>query len=90
MASDDRARSLHDTGRNGEAFKKTYPGIRIILDQGSNSDMVKSVEDHRNELAVIRHKPSNSRPKIKVIWTDEVVLIRDSYSLSAKISTRFQ
>ena len=58
-----------------EAFKKTYPGIRIIIDQGSNADMVKSVQDHRNELAVIRYRPTNSRLKTKVIWTDEVVLI---------------
>ena len=56
-------------------FKKTYPGIRIILDQGSNAEMVKSIEDHRNELAVIRYRPSNSRLKIKVIWKDEVVLV---------------
>lgn len=58
-----------------ESFKETYPGIRIILDQGSNADMVKSIEDHRNELAVIRHRPGNSRLKIKVIWNDEVVLV---------------
>jgi len=58
-----------------EAFRKTYPGIRIILDQGSNADMVKSIENHRNELAIIRYRPSNSRLKIKVIWKDEVVLI---------------
>jgi DNA-binding transcriptional LysR family regulator len=59
-----------------EDFKKTYPGIRIILDQGSNLDMVKSVEGNRNELAVIRYRPMKSRLKIKVVWTDEVVLIR--------------
>ena len=64
-----------------ETFKETYPGIRIILDQGLNADMVKSVEDHRNELAVIRYKPSNSRLKIKVIWKDEVVLIRSPKSV---------
>jgi DNA-binding transcriptional LysR family regulator len=57
------------------AFKKTYPGIRVILDQGSNAEMVKSIGDHRNELAVIRYRPSNSRLKIKVIWKEEVVLI---------------
>lgn len=69
-----------------EVFKKTCPGIRIILDQGLNSDMVKSVEDHRNELAVIRHRPSNSRLKIKVIWTDEVVLIRAPKSVHLSAS----
>lgn len=64
-----------------ESFKKTYSGIRIILDQGSNADMLKSIEDHRNELAVIRYRPSNSRLKIKVIWKDEVVLIASPKSV---------
>lgn len=58
-----------------QTFKKTYPGIRIILDQGSNADMVKSIGDHRNELAVIRHRPSSSRLKVKIIWQEEIVLI---------------
>jgi DNA-binding transcriptional LysR family regulator len=62
-------------------FKKTYPGIRIILDQGSNAEMVKSIEDRRNELAVVRYRPSNSRLKIKVIWKDEVVLIASPKSV---------
>jgi len=62
-------------------FKKTYPGIRVILDQGSNAEMVKSIEDHRNELAVIRYRPSNSRLKIKVIWKDEVVLVASPKSV---------
>ena len=56
-------------------FKKTYPGIRVILDQGSNAEMVRSIGDHQNELAVIRYRPNNSRLKIKVIWKEEVVLI---------------
>jgi DNA-binding transcriptional LysR family regulator len=56
-------------------FKKNYPGIRVILDQGSNAEMVRSIGDHRNELAVIRYRPNNSRLKIKVIWKEEVVLI---------------
>ena len=63
-----------------DVFKETYPGIRIMLDLGSNADMIKSIEDHRNELAVIRHRPSNSRLKIKVIWRDEVILIASSKS----------
>jgi DNA-binding transcriptional LysR family regulator len=57
------------------AFKKTYPGIRIILDQGSNAEMVKSIGDYRNELSVIRYRPNNSRLKTKVFWTEEVLLV---------------
>jgi DNA-binding transcriptional LysR family regulator len=63
------------------AFKKTYPGIRIILDQGTNTEMVKSIRDHRNELAVIRYRPNNSRLKTRVIWKEEVVLIASPKSV---------
>jgi DNA-binding transcriptional LysR family regulator len=63
------------------AFKKTYPGIRIIIDQASNAEMVKSIEDHRNELAVIRYKPNNSRLKVKVIWKEEIVLVASPKSV---------
>ncbi len=64
-----------------DTFKKTYPGIRVIIDQGLNADMVRSVENHRNDLAVIRYRPSTSRLKIKVIWTDEVILVRSPGSV---------
>jgi DNA-binding transcriptional LysR family regulator len=63
------------------AFKKTYPGIRIIIDQASNAEMVKSIEDHRNELAVIRYKPNNSRLKVKIVWKYEVVLVASTKSV---------
>ncbi len=69
-----------------ETFRTTYPGIRIILDQGVNADMVKSVEEHRNELAVVRHRPSTSRLKVKVIWKDEVVLVRSPKSVHVSAS----
>ena len=36
-----------------EAFRKSHPGVKIILDQGTNAEMVKSIVDHRNELAGI-------------------------------------
>ncbi len=63
------------------AFQKTYPGIRVILDKGSNAEMVKSIGDHRNELAVVRYRPSNSRLKIKVIGKDEVILVASPKSV---------
>lgn len=56
-------------------FKKHYPGIRIILDEGSNAEMVESIEKHRNELAFLRHRPNHSRLKIKILRTEEVVLV---------------
>jgi len=62
-------------------FKEIYPGIRVILDQGSNADMLKSIINFRNELAVIRFNPGNKKLKTKVIWRDEVVLIASPNSV---------
>jgi DNA-binding transcriptional LysR family regulator len=56
-------------------FKESHPDIRIIIDQGRNAEMVKSIEDYRNELAIIQYRPNNSRLKVKVIRAEEVVLI---------------
>lgn len=58
-----------------EVFKETNPGVRIIFDQGSNAEMVKSIVDHQNELAFIRYSPNNSRLKTKVLWQEDVVLV---------------
>jgi DNA-binding transcriptional LysR family regulator len=64
-----------------ETFKKTFPGVRIILDQGSNAEMVKSIVDHRNELAVVRYSPNNSKLKTKVLWQHDIVLIASPNSV---------
>jgi DNA-binding transcriptional LysR family regulator len=58
-----------------QVFKETYPGVQVILDQGSNAEMVKSIGDHRNELAVIRYRPNSGRLKTRVMWQEDVVLI---------------
>jgi DNA-binding transcriptional LysR family regulator len=63
-----------------EVFKKSYPVVKILLDQGSNAEMVKSIVDHRNELAVVRYSPNNSRLKTKVMWQEEIVLIASPQS----------
>ena len=56
-------------------FKEMYPGIRIILDQGPNAEMVKSIIGHRNELAFVRHRPEERRLKIKVLGSEQVLLV---------------
>lgn len=63
------------------SFKKAHPGITVILDQGPNTEMVKSTEDHRNELAVIQYRPGNSQLKVKVVWKEEVVLVASANSV---------
>lgn len=63
-----------------EEYKRVYPGVRVTIDQGSNAEMVKSITDHRNDLAFIRYSPNNSRLKTKVLWREEIVLIASSQS----------
>lgn len=58
-----------------EMFTEAHPEVKIIFDQGSNAEMVKSIAEHRNELAVVRYSPNASRLKTKVLWQEEVVLI---------------
>lgn len=58
-----------------EAFKKTYPGVKIILDQGANSDMLQSIMERRNELAIIRHSVEDKRLKIRLIGIEKIVLV---------------
>jgi DNA-binding transcriptional LysR family regulator len=55
------------------AFKDAYPGLRVILDQGSNAEMVRSILDHKNELSLVRNV-YDRRLKIKAIGRTEVVL----------------
>ena len=56
-------------------FKKTYPGIRILLDQGTSAEMVKSILDHKNELAVVRCRADEKRLKVKVLRREEILLV---------------
>ena len=56
-------------------FKKTYPGIRIVLDQGDNSEMIKSILNHKNELAVIRQRGDEKKLKVKSFGNEDLVLV---------------
>jgi DNA-binding transcriptional LysR family regulator len=56
-------------------FKKTYPGLRIVLNQGDSSEMLKSILSHKNELAVIRRRGDDTRLKVKSFGSENLVLI---------------
>jgi DNA-binding transcriptional LysR family regulator len=57
-----------------EEFKKTHPGIRLVLNQGSNAEMIKSIMEHKNELVFVRADRS-AKFRIKVLRRDEYVLV---------------
>ena len=61
-------------------FNETYPGIRISVDQGLTAEMITNLLSHKNELALLRHRPEEKRVKIKVIGSEEVVLVAAAQS----------
>ena len=61
-------------------FKETYPGIRISVDQGLTAEMITNLLSHKNELALLRHRPEEKRVKVKVIGSEEVVLVAAAQS----------
>lgn len=72
-----------------ETFREAHPEVKIIFDQGSNAAMIKSITDHRNELALIRYSPNTNRLKTKALWQEEIVLIaapKSTHWPGAKIS----
>jgi len=56
------------------AFEDSYPGIRVILDTGSTSQMVNSILDHTNELSLVGCIIDDSRIKVRVLGKEDLVL----------------
>jgi DNA-binding transcriptional LysR family regulator len=56
-------------------FEKTCPGVRIVLNNGKDTMMAKSVEDGRNDLAVVRFAPPDCRLNMKAIGEERLVLV---------------
>jgi DNA-binding transcriptional LysR family regulator len=57
------------------AFQSHYPGIKVIVDRGTTSEMVKSVLDHKNELVVARYRPDDKRLKMRLMGRKEISFI---------------
>jgi DNA-binding transcriptional LysR family regulator len=57
------------------AFQSHYPGIKVIIDRGTTSEMIKSVLDHKNELVVARYRSDDKRLKMRFMGRKEITLI---------------
>lgn len=64
-------------------FKEMYPGIKIMLDQGTNTELIESILNEKNELAFVRFGSPDRRLKIKAYGSEKVILIaaKDSKNL---------
>ena len=63
-----------------KVFKQTYPDIKVVIDRGTNADMVRSLLDHQNELLIVRHKPNEKRFKMRYMGREEILLIAHNES----------
>jgi len=57
------------------SFQKSFPRIKVILDEGNSEDMAKSVLDLKNELAFIARIPLDRRISSIPFSTVEFVLV---------------
>lgn len=56
-------------------FREAYPHIKIHLDEGSSQDMIRSLLDFRNELAIIAKGKENRKVSFIPFSQEELVLI---------------
>ena len=48
-------------------FQEAYPGIRILLDQGTSSELAMKILNHEVDLAFVRYRPEEKRFKTKIM-----------------------
>lgn len=66
-------------------FEKLCPGVRVLLTGGRETTLTRSVEDGRNDLALIRYRPRDCRLKTRVIGREELMLVASpSSTMSSK------
>jgi DNA-binding transcriptional LysR family regulator len=56
-------------------FRQTYPKVKIHLDEGSSSEMVQSLIDFKNEMAIIAKGDENRKVAFIPFSQEELVLI---------------
>ena len=56
-------------------FRKLFPKIQIQIDEGSSEEMVKSLLENRNDLAIVGRLPYHEQLKAVPFIQDELVLL---------------
>ena len=56
-------------------FQDAYPGIRILLDQGTSSELARKILNQEVDLAFVRYRPEEKRFKVKIMGREEVILL---------------
>lgn len=73
-----------------EMFKNDYPGIKVVLNTGSSQELIKSVIDRKNEIAIIGFVPDQTQME-KIAHIDSpdsaplALVCSSSYPINDKI-----
>ncbi len=57
------------------SYKRAYPDVRIVLDQGTSSEVVKSIQEQKHDLGIIWCGADHKGLKLKPVMWEEVVLV---------------
>jgi DNA-binding transcriptional LysR family regulator len=70
-------------------FKKIYPNVKIVMDQGTSSEIVESIQNQKVDLGVIYCGHKHKRMKVKPLVKEEILLVaavNSSHFLEKEIS----
>lgn len=72
-------------------FKKFYPNVKIVMDQGTSSEIVESLQNQKVDLGVIYCGHKHKRMKVKPLVKEEVLLVaatNNSHFLEKEITIK--
>ena len=63
-----------------KAFKAIYPGIKLVVDRGTSSDMLESLLNNKNELVISQFNPNEKRVKMHYMGEKDIVMVAAKHS----------
>jgi len=70
-------------------FRKKHTNIKILLDEGHDNELINNILSQKNELVLIRNKSDATRLEMKILGTENIILLAapsSRYIQSEKIS----
>ncbi len=58
-----------------KAFKAIYPGIKLVVDRGTSSEMAESLLNNKNELVISQYNPDDKRMKMRYMGQKDIIMV---------------
>ena len=58
-----------------KAFKTIYPGVKLVVDRGTSSEMIESLLSNKNELVISQFNPDDNRMKMRYMGKKDIVMV---------------